>query len=420
MSRIYVETYGCSASQSDAEMIAGMLKKADFNIVENEKQADLIVLVTCYVKNSTEQKILFRIRQLSSKKLIIAGCMPEGIYSNIRNIAPEASLVSTHHVKSIVEAVEKTLQGKRVEFLGKSEEVKLCLSRVRKNPIIGIVPISSGCNSACSYCCVRLAKGKLFSFPKDMIIREIESSLKEGCKEIWLTAQDTASYGLDRGERLNELLKEITELPGEFFVRVGMMNVKNVIPISSDLINAFQSTKVYKFVHLPIQSGSDDVLSSMNRGYTVSEFNKVVEDFKRLNCQIWTDVIVGYPTEEEMDFEETLNIIKKIKPDWVNVSKFGQRPGAVKLKPLAPSIVNERSKVMSELVREVSLEKNKEWIGWKGDILVSERGKNKDQWIGRNFAYKPVLISSCESLLGKILNVKVEKAAHSHLEGIVD
>jgi len=420
MTNIYIETYGCSNSQAEAEIMAGLLKEAGFEIVDNEKKADLIIIVSCYVKTPTEQKILFRIKELSKKKLIIAGCMPEGIYNKLINIAPQTSLLSTHHVKEIVQAVEKTLKGKRVEYVGESNEIKLCLPKVRKNPIIDIVPISSGCNSKCYYCCVRLAKGKLFSYPKDMIVKEIESSLKEGCKEFWLTAQDTASYGFDKGAKFPELLKDISSIPGKFFVRVGMMNLKNVIPIASDIIKAFKSEKVYKFIHLPIQSGSDDVISSMNRAYRISQFEKIVKMFRdSFRCQIWTDVIVGYPTEKEEDFLKTLDIIKKVRPDWVNVSKFGIRPGteAAKLKSLPTKIVKERSQAASNLVKRISLEKNNEWIGWEGEILVSEKGIKPNQWIGRNFAYKPVLVESRNNLFGKLLRVEIKEVCHSHLSG---
>lgn len=423
MPNIYIKSYGCSTSYAEAEMMTGLLKQANFNIVNDEKQADLIIVVTCYVKSPTEQKILFRIKQLSKKKLIIAGCMPEGIYQKIMQVAPGTSMVSTHHIKDIVQAVEKTLQGKRVEYLGKSNEVKLCLPRIRKNPLIDIVPISSGCNSLCTYCCVRLAKGKLFSFPKEAILKEIESSLKEGCKEIWITAQDTASYGFDRGEKLPELLKEITKIPQEFFVRIGMMNIRNVIPITTELIESFKSNKVYKFIHLPLQSGSDKVLKSMNRDHTASQFEKIINSFREsFKCQVWTDVIVGYPTEKEDDFLKTISLIKKIKPDWVNVSKFGPRAGteAAKLKPLPPKVVNERSKVASELIRKISFEKNKEWIKWKGEVLISEKGKKAGQWIGRNFAYKPVLFESKNNAFGKVLKVEIIDFTHSHLVGQIN
>jgi len=426
MPSIYIETYGCSASQCEAEIMAGLLEAAGFDIIKNERYADLIIVVTCFVKQVTEQRILFRIKQLKEsyhdKKLIIAGCMPEGMYRKMTDIVPEASLVSTHHVKEIAQAVKKTLEGKHVEYLGKSEEVKLCLPKIRKNPVIDIVPISSGCNSSCAYCCVRFAKGKLFSYPKEMIIKEIENSIRQGCKEIWLTSQDNASYGLEDKSSLPKLLNEISAIPGNFLVRVGMMNPKNVLPILDDLIESYQNDKIYKFLHLPIQSGDDKVLEKMNRDYKIEDFLKIVKGFrKNINFNLWTDVIVGFPEETEEQFENTIKIIKNIKPDWTNVSKFGLRPKtpAEKLEQLPRNIVNERSERMSEIVRKISFEKNKEWIGWEGPVLVSKRGKEAGQWLGRNPAYKLVLVENKENLLGKFVKVRIKEAGYSHLTGVL-
>ncbi len=425
MPNIYIETYGCSTSQAESEIMAGLLEQAGFNIIKSKKYADLIIVVTCYVKSPTEQRILFRMKKLKesypNKKLIIAGCMPEGIYRKLVDVFPESSLVSTHHVKEIAQAVKKTLNGKRVEYLGKSKEIKLCLPKIRRNPVIDIVPISSGCNSACSYCCVRFAKGDLFSYPKEMIIKEIENSVKQGCKEIWITSQDNASY-LDKGIKLPELLNEISSIPGKFFVRVGMMNPKNVLPILKDLINSYKSKKIYNFLHLPVQSGDNEVLERMNREYKTEDFLKIVEEFrKNLKIQLWTDVIIGFLGETEEKFENTVKLIKEIRPDWVNVSKFGKRPRTpVKnLKQLPSKIMSKRSEIISKIVRETSLEKNKEWINWEGDVLISKKGKNPSQWMGRNFAYKNILIENKESLLGKFVKLKVKEASHSHLKGVL-
>lgn len=426
MPSIYIESYGCSASQSEAEIMAGLLEQSGFNIIRNEKFADLIIVVTCYVKSNTENKILFRIRQIRdsypNKKLIIAGCMPEGIYRTISDTVPDASLVSTHHVKEIAQAVKKTLEGKRVEYLGISEEIKLCLPKIRKNPVIDIVPISSGCNSSCSYCCVRFAKGKLFSYPKEMILKEIENSIKQGCKEIWLTSQDNASYDMDQETKLPELLNDVSKISGKFFVRNGMMNPKNVLPILGDLIKSYQNDKIYKFLHLPIQSGDDEILKKMNRGYKVEDFKNIVKGFrKNLKFQLWTDVIVGFPEENEEQFENTVKMIKEIKPDWANVSRFGLRSGTPiqDFKQLSPEIINERSERISKLVRELSLERNKEWIGWEGTVLVSKKGKKPGQWLGRNPAYKLVLVESKEKLLGKFIDVKIREADYAYLTGIL-
>lgn len=426
MPSVYIETYGCSASQCEAEIMAGLLEAAGFDIIKNEKYADLIIVVTCFVKQVTEQRILFRIKQIRDaypeKKLIIAGCMPEGIYRKVTDIVPEASLVSTHHVKEIAQAVKKTLEGKRVEYLGKSEEVKLCLPKIRKNPVIDIVPISSGCSSSCAYCCVRFAKGKLFSYPKEMIIKEIENSIRQGCKEIWLTSQDNASYGLEDKSSLPKLLNEISTIPGNFLVRVGMMNPKNVLPILDDLIKSYENDKIYKFLHLPIQSGDDKVLEKMNRDYKIEDFLKIVKEFrKNINFNLWTDVIVGFPEETEEQFENTIKIIENIKPDWTNVSKFGLRnkTPAEKLEQLPRNIVNERSERMSETVRKISFEKNKEWLHWEGAVLVSKRGKEAGQWLGRNPAYKLVLVENKESLIGKFVKVRIKEAGYSHLTGVL-
>jgi MiaB-like tRNA modifying enzyme len=426
MPSIYIETYGCSASQCEAEIMAGLLEAAGFDIIKNEKYADLIIVVTCFVKQVTEQRILFRIKQIRDaypeKKLIIAGCMPEGIYRKMTDIIPEASLVSTHHVKEIAQAVKKTLEGKRVEYLGKSEEVKLCLPKIRKNPVIDIVPISSGCNSSCAYCCVRFAKGKLFSYPKEMIIKEIENSIRQGCKEIWLTSQDNASYGLEDESSLPKLLNEISTIPGNFLVRVGMMNPKNILPILDDLIKSYQNDKIYKFLHLPIQSGDDKVLEKMNRDYKIEDFLKIVKEFrKNINFNLWTDIIVGFPEETEEQFENTIKIIENIKPDWTNVSKFGLRnkTPAEKLEQLPRNIVNERSERMSEIVRKISFEKNKEWMHWEGSVLVSKKGKEAGQWLGRNPAYKLILVENKENLLGKFVKVRIKEAGYSHLTGVL-
>jgi threonylcarbamoyladenosine tRNA methylthiotransferase CDKAL1 len=415
--KVYVETYGCSNSISEAESISGLLKMAGFEIIQNEAKADLIVLVTCYVKAPTEQKILQRISGMKSKKLIVAGCMPEGIRDKLIANAPHASMVSTHHIKEIARAAKETLRGNRVEYVGKSKEVNLCIGKVRRNPVIGIIPISKGCNSSCTYCCVRHAKGSLQSYPKSMIIEEAKAALKEGCRELWLTAQDAASYNFK--EKLPTLIKEITDLKGEFMTRIGMMNPKNLIPIKDEMIEVFKNPKLYSFIHMPIQSGSDNVLSSMNRGYKASEAAELFESFrKNLRCQLWTDAIVGYPTESEDDFIKTVEFVKKIRPDWVNVSKFGRRPNteASKLKALPTKVVNERSKELSELARRISLERNKEWLGAEGNVLISEKGR-KGQWIGKNSAYKSVVISSRDNLMGNLMRVRIVDFSNAFLVG---
>lgn len=418
MDKIYIESYGCSASTAEAEIIAGLLAKAGFEIIDNDENADAVIINSCYVKQSTEQRLLSRIKELRNKNLIITGCAPEGIKEKLLDIAPKTSLVSTHHITQIDKAANEVLKGKRIEMLGKSNEIKLCLPRIRKNPLIGIVEIAQGCSNRCSYCCVKAAKGELFSYPKEKIIEEIKTALSQGCREIWLTSQDCSCWGSDSGSNLTELLDSVSKISGEFFVRVGMMNPKNVINFLPELIKAYRSEKIYKFLHLPVQSGDNEILEKMNRGYKIEDAEKIISEFRRKLpvSQVWTDIIVGFPGENDEQFKGTLDFLERVEPDYVNISRYGVRlrTEATKMVQMPSNIKKQRSIEATELVKKISIKRNKEWLGWQGKVLICEKQKS---WVGRNFAYKPVAINSEENLLGKIMDVKIVSSTNSVLVG---
>jgi MiaB-like tRNA modifying enzyme len=404
--RISIETYGCSANQAESEIMAGLLKEAGYELADTD--ADLTIVNSCIVKEPTEARLLSRLGRVKGR-LIVAGCGPEAIYDKIKSVAPQASLLSTHHVAKIADVAKDALKGNQIEVLGPSREIKLSLPRIRKNSVIGIVPIAKGCNSACSYCCVRYVKGELFSYPQEKIIEEISAAVKGGCREIWVTSQDNSCYGFDTGSALPELLNSISRIDGKFLTRVGMMNPKNVKKILPRLIESYNSEKIYKFLHLPIQSGSDEVLKNMNRGYAVEDFRRIVNAFRGEfpDLHLWTDVIVGFPGETGSDFQSTVELIKKILPDYVNISKYGTRDHAAssKMKQVPTDIKKERSRTLTEIVIEIAKEKNREWIGWEGEALITEKKENR--YIGRNFAYKPIFIKSNQDLLGKFANAEI-------------
>lgn len=417
---IYMETYGCSANLSESEIIEGLLQKNGFDIVKTIGSADLIIINSCVVKEATEQRLLYNLQKIKkeypNKKLIIAGCAPEVIKEKLKSVAPEASLVSTHHIIKIPEIIKQIFDGKKIEMIGKENEIKVCLPRARKNPIVNITKISEGCNSCCAYCCVKLAKGGLFSYPREKILEEISQALKQGCKEIWITAQDCSCWGMDSSSGLPELLNSIAKIPGKFLVRVGMLNPKNTIKFLPELIESYKSEKIYKFLHLPIQSASNEILEKMNRGYRIEDAEKIISEFRKEfpMIQIWTDVIVGFPNESEAQFKDTLEFLKKVRPDYTNVSRYGVRKNTVaeKMKQLSTEIKKQRSILASELVRKISLEKNRQWIDWQGEVLISER---KNNFSGRNFAYKPIAINSEKSILGEFVNAKITDAKGSCL-----
>lgn len=424
--RIFSKAYGCASNFADYEIALGLLKKAGFELVDDAKNSDLNIIFTCTVKLPTLNRMIHRIRELTelNKPLIIAGCMPKTEREIIEKINPEASMIGPDSIEKIVDVARATIQGRKVVFLEDLRRPKLCLPRISRNPVIRITQIAEGCAwRQCSYCSVRFARGKLFSYPIGLIVRDIEQGLKGGSKEVWICSQDTGCYGLDIGVRLPYLLNEIVKISGKFLIRVGMMNPIHVKDILNELIEAYKNEKIFKFLHLPVQSGSDKILKLMNRGYEVKDFIKIIEKFEKEFpfITISTDIIAGFPQETEEDFDLTLKLIEKIKPDIVNISKFGPRPKteAAKMKQLPVNIVNKRSKQLHELVKAISFDKNQRWLNWEGEILIDERGK-KDTWIGRNFAYKPVVVKSGKNLLGKFVKVKITEAKSNYLIGKIN
>lgn len=388
--QVYIETYGCASNFNDSEIIAGLLSKAGFEIVNSYAHSDVIVLNTCTVKEATVNKMISRIKLFRDKKLVISGCMPHTDYELIKKIAPNASLVSTRNITKIPYAVSCTMRGKKVELISTKKDIKVCLPKVRRFGIIDTVEICSGCNYACSYCSVKFAKGSLLSYPIEKIIKEIKSIRKE-CKEIWITGQDIASYNYENitlPELINEILNRVK---GKYYIRLGMMNPSSVKGILNDLIHVYRDEHIFKFLHIPVQSGSDKILRLMNRTYKVMDFINIVNMFR--NCfkhiTIWTDVILGFPNETHADFSATISLIKRVKPDYVNISRFTSRRNtkASRMKQIKTEVKKERSRIMSEIVDNIATEKNRQWIGWEGSVLIDEPN------IGRNFAYKPVLIN---------------------------
>jgi threonylcarbamoyladenosine tRNA methylthiotransferase CDKAL1 len=253
----------------------------------------------------------------------------------------------------------------------------------------------------------------------------VRKDLAAGVKEFWVTSQDMACYGRDIGTNLSALLKAVCAVEGDFRVRVGMMTPNLAQDMLGDLLEAFKSSKVFKFVHLPVQSGDDTVLRRMNRFYSVQDFRAVVDAFRGVfpEVTVATDVICGFPGETREAFANTLKLITETKPDIVNVSKFFARPGTAAAEmhdTVEPAEIKRRSSEAAKLAKQVSFARNQRWVGWSGDVLVDERGKVAGSWIGRNFAYKPVTLKNPANLLGKTLHVKVVKAFSTYLSGKVE
>jgi len=418
MAKIWVEAYGCSASFSDSEMISGLIVNGGHTLAENSQDSDLNLIVTCSVKDATASKMIHRIKESSSKPLVVAGCLPKAEQKTVEKFAKNASLLGPNSIGKTLQVIKSTLDGKKMIELQDSDLTKIGLPKIRLNPAIGIVEIASGCMSECTFCQTKLAKGDLQSYRVGDIVRQVNAELSDGCNEVWLTSTDNGCYGLDIDSDLPELLNTVSEIPHKFFIRVGMMNPMYMPRIRDGLLKSFESTKVFKFLHIPVQSGSDKVLNDMKRGHTVQTFRDVTDHFrdKFEKFTISTDVIVGFPTETEGDFEQTLELLQETKPDIVNLSRYSRRPGtdAAEMKQIDVSEIKRRSKIMHELISKISKENNRKWIGWKGHVIFDEEYNNQVR--GRNFAYKPIFVNNLPKI-GQISTVKITNATTHSLVG---
>jgi MiaB-like tRNA modifying enzyme len=414
MPRVHVKSYGCSANTADAEIAKGMLIADGHTLVSTPDEADINIIVTCVVKTPTEQKVSRELRELeaSGKPLIVAGCMPKSMNSQVNQLVPSASMVGPDDIERMAEAVHHTLNGEKVVYIDGEPTDRTCLPRVRANRLVHIAPISTGCLGNCSYCIVKFARGNLYSFPADKIIKDITDAVADGCREVWVTAEDTALYD-DGGIRLPELLNMITSVDGEFRARVGMTTPNSLDEIMDELIYALAHEKMYKFIHIPIQAGNDDILRAMRRKYTVKEFKGVADRLREVypKMGISTDIICGFPGETEAQFQDSLDLITWLRPDVLNINRFWERPGTDAAKMpgrLHGRDTKERSRRMTKLWKELAVDVGNRWLGWEGEILLTEDGKN-DTKVGRNYVYKTVALKT-DAPLGSFIRVKVKSA----------
>jgi len=423
MDRIYLENYGCSANTHDLEIMLGYLSNYGYIIKNMPKESDIIIINTCGVKKPTEDRIINRLKTLGKLNIpiIITGCLPKINISAIKSSIPDyAAILDPYSVDNIIQALDYIKKGHYgVKFFSKKPPIKVGLPEERINNLIKIVPISEGCLGNCAYCCTRFARGRLSSFPIENITEEVDRAISEGVTEIWVTGQDTGSYGKDIGLKLTDLLTDLIEIKGDFRIRLGMMNPNYAKEMIEELDSIYKNNKIYKFLHVPIQSGSDRVLELMNRQYQVSEVEKIIKRFRKSfsDITIATDIIVGFPTESDGDFNRTIEFINKAKPDIVNISKFATRPKTIagRLPQIPNNIIKERSKRLSNLCSKISSHVNSKYLDSTQIVYINKELK-KDHFEGRLQNYKKVLINQELRLLGKKVHAKIVNTTDRYLE----
>jgi len=427
MAKVVFRTFGCSNNFSESEQMAGILEENGYSAKESAEfsSADAIVFNLCSVKGPSVNYCFNQIKKLlkefPEKKVVVAGCITKDLIPRIKKISKKISVINTHNIEKITEVIDSSLKNKTKDFNSFERKVKLNYPKKRVNKLISIVPILSGCNDFCSYCSTKLVKGNLFSFPEEKILKEVKDSVKQGCKEIWVTSQDNGAFGTEKGKtKLPELLKKIIEIKGDFIIRIGMTNPTYILESLTELISVMKSEKIFKFLHIPVQSGNNQILKKMNRRYTVSDYKKIVKQLKKSfpEITIATDLIVGFPEETEKQFNDSLKLVKETKPEVLNISRFQSRPNtlASKMPQLKGAVIKSRSKKLTSLFYKISEQNNKKWVGRKCIVLVDEKAKQQNQSLGRNKSYKQIVLNE-KIPLGKKLRVKIVSAGRFHLIG---
>ncbi|XP_057664617.1 threonylcarbamoyladenosine tRNA methylthiotransferase [Diorhabda carinulata] len=425
--KIYIGTWGCAHNSSDSEYMAGQLAAYGYKLTEDKKEADLILLNSCTVKSPAEDH--FRNEIESAKKqgkhLVLAGCVPQGAPKT--SFIQGLSIIGVQQIDRVVEVVEETLKGNTVKLLGTKKEngkkiggASLLLPKVRRNPLIEIIAINTGCLNQCTYCKTKHARGDLGSYPPEEIIARAKQAFEEGVVEIWLTSEDTGTYGRDIGTTLPELLWKLVEvIPKGCRLRLGMTNPPYILEHLEEIAKIMGDDRVYAFLHVPIQSASDAVLSDMKREYCRDDFENVVNFLREKvpGITIATDIICGFPTETEQDFRETLDLCGKYKFPSLFINQFYPRPGtpAALLARVPTREVKQRTKRLTELFHSYFPYEHK--IGEIQEVLATEISHDKKYYVAHNKFYEQVLIPLKEEYLGKMVKIRVVKASKFSMIG---
>eukprot|EP00916_Digyalum_oweni_P005947 GHVL01010283.1.p1 GENE.GHVL01010283.1~~GHVL01010283.1.p1 ORF type:complete len:530 (+),score=101.44 GHVL01010283.1:36-1625(+) len=419
---IYFRTYGCSHNSSDSEFMMGLLSEYGYQFVDKIEDSDICIINSCTVKNPSQDaftNLVDRAKMLK-KNVVVSGCVPQGD----RNLPSldGVSIVGVTQIDRIVEVVELALTGNTVRLLSKKELPSLDMPKIRRNKIVEIIPLSTGCLGCCTYCKTKHARGNLGSYEPSAIYKRIERAVIEGVKQIWLTSEDTGAYGIDLRTNIADLLEGIVErLPQGIMLRIGMTNPPYILRHIDRVAKILQHPQVFEFLHIPVQSGSNSTLSRMVREYTVEDFNKLVYGMKNRvpNLTVATDIICAFPCETDEEHQQTLDLISSHRFPIINISQFYARSGtpAASYKRTPNKIGKKRSNEVSELFRSYE---SFQWLVYKEvDVWFSDVSDKSDHTIGHTKEYIKVLVKHDDDLIGRKYKVKILNASKWHVDGII-
>ena len=369
--RVLIETYGCRYNFGDTAKLVEILKSKGCIIVNSAERADAVIINTCTVVGPTERRMLRRLSFFREYDLYVMGCMPAVQREAIFAVCTP-TVISSEIIHEAYRNIGTVAGGG-----------------------VAIVQVAQGCVGTCTYCLTRKARGPLKSFSEDKIRTEIVAHKNAGTTEIQITAQDLGCWGRDIGKTLPALLHTLDDVPGRFMIRLGMMNPATVKGILDDLVDAFANDRIFKFIHLPVQSGSDTILERMGRQYTVADFEEIVAMFKKRYPEITlvTDMIVGFPGETHEDFTESLDLIDRVRPNKVNITRYSRRPftPASSEKDFPDWVKKDRSRIMNSRAEKVYVSLNEGYLENQVSFLVTETIK-KGSVMARSPNYLGIVI----------------------------
>ena len=433
----YVRSFGCQLNVSDGEKIKGLLKKMGFDFTDDENNADIIILNTCAVRENAEDRvfgIVGSMKKLKEKNpsliIAIAGCMTaQGhIAEKIKKSYPQVDIVvGTSAINSLPKLLLDCLNGQKFSAdINEYDDFSEAVEQVRESSFKASVPIMFGCNNFCTYCIVPYVRGRERSRKPDDIINEVRQLVNDGYKEIMLLGQNVNSYGNDLGNDISfpKLLRMINDIDGDFWIRFMSSHPKDA---SEELIDAiFECDKVAKHLHLPVQSGSNEILRKMNRNYNTEKYLSIVDYIRSKDPQfsLTTDIIVGFPNESDKDFQDTLDIMNKVKYDNIYSFIYSRRSGT-KAADMQDSTDEKtkglRMRKLLEIQRNISTEHYKRFIGKTLRVLADGKAKKSDGYLtGKSSEFIIVEFKGDESLIGQFVDVKITEAMNWAVKGVIN
>ena len=434
--KIFIKTFGCQMNEYDSNRIYDSVSKLGFVKTTNQSNADCYILNTCHIRDKAKEKVyheIGRVKKLYRDKkkpiIVVAGCVAQAENEEMMKREPYIDIIlgpqSYHKVNDLLKNHIVSLKQEETEFDTISKFGYFDKIKNNNDKISAFLTIQEGCDKFCHFCVVPYTRGPEYSRPFNKIILEAEQLIKNGAKEITLLGQNVNAYSYienSKEYRISHLINHLDQFSELERIRYTTSHPRDM---TDDLIECYASShKLMPFVHLPIQSGSNKMLELMNRKHTVDHYLKIYERLKKINKEIEfsSDFIIGYPGETQQDFEDTFNLITKIK--FINSFSFifSPRPGtkASTLEMVDKNLAKERLTLIQEKLFNNQKEKNKSLENSIVDVLVENKMEKQNKLFGRNKYISPVIFDGNESNIGKVVKVKVKKSNQNTLFGLLD